>query len=57
MVEYEGAHHLTDPVQWARDLERYDDLALSGWLVIRPSRKMRDDEIVGRVAAALRSRH
>ena len=56
VVEYEGEHHLTDPVQWARDLERYNDLALSGWLVIRLSRKMRDDEIVGRVAAALRYR-
>ncbi|HEX6953484.1 MAG TPA: hypothetical protein VF156_01280 [Agromyces sp.] len=57
LVEYEGEHHLTDPVQWARDLERYNDLALSGWLVIRLSRRMRDDEIVGRVAAALRFHH
>lgn len=57
VVEYEGEHHLTDPVQWARDLERYNDLALSGWLVIRLSRRMGDDEIVARVSAALRSRH
>lgn len=56
VVEYEGEHHLTDPVQWARDLERYNDLALSGWLVIRLSRRMRDDEIVARIAVGLRSR-
>jgi hypothetical protein len=55
VVEYEGEHHLTDPIQWARDLERYNDLALSGWLVIRLSRKMHDDQIVARVAAAFRS--
>jgi hypothetical protein len=56
VVEYEGEQHLTDPVQWAKDLERYNDLALSGWLVIRLSRKMRDDEILTRVALALRGR-
>jgi hypothetical protein len=56
VVEYEGEQHLTDPVQWARDLERYNDLALSGWLVIRLSRKMRDDEIVARITLALRAR-
>lgn len=56
VVEYEGEHHLVDPVQWAKDLERYNDLALSGWLVIRLSRKMRDDEILARVALALSAR-
>jgi hypothetical protein len=34
-VEYEGEHHLRDPEQWARDLERYDALAEAGWRVIR----------------------
>lgn len=56
VVEYEGEHHLTDPVQWARDLERYNDLALSGWLVIRLSKRMRDEEIVARVALGLHAR-
>jgi hypothetical protein len=56
VVEYEGEHHLTDPAQWAKDLVRYNDLALSGWLVIRLSKRMLDEEIVDRVAAALRSR-
>jgi len=56
VVEYEGEQHLTDPVQWAKDLDRYNDLALSGWLVIRLSRRMRDDEIIARVALALRTR-
>lgn len=56
VVEYEGEHHLTDPVQWAKDLVRYNDLALSGWLVIRLSKHMSDGEIIARVAAALRTR-
>jgi hypothetical protein len=34
-VEYEGEHHLRDPEQWARDLQRYDMLAEAGWRVIR----------------------
>ena len=55
-MEYEGEHHLTDPVQWAKDLVRYNDLALSGWLVIRLSKHMSDGEIIARVAAALRTR-
>ena len=50
LLEYEGEHHLTDPVQWAKDLTRYNDLALSGWLVIRVSKHMRDADVL----AALR---
>ncbi len=38
-VEYEGEHHLLDPVQWARDLARYDRLAEAGWRVIRVAKQ------------------
>lgn len=34
-IEYEGEHHLTDPVQWARDIARMDRLTEAGWRVIR----------------------
>jgi len=38
-IEYEGEHHLVDPVQWARDLARYDRLAEAGWRVIRVTKQ------------------
>jgi hypothetical protein len=34
-MEYEGEHHLLDPVQWARDIERYDRLREAGWIIVR----------------------
>ncbi|MET0735650.1 MAG: hypothetical protein ABWY55_08405 [Microbacterium sp.] len=34
-VEYEGEHHLLDPVQWSRDIARYERLAAAGWIVVR----------------------
>lgn len=34
-LEYEGEHHLVDPVQWARDIARYERLAQAGWTVLR----------------------
>lgn len=34
-IEYEGEHHLLDPQQWARDIQRYDRLREAGWIVIR----------------------
>lgn len=34
-IEYEGSQHLVDPVQWARDIRRYERLHAAGWVVIR----------------------
>ncbi|WP_405218962.1 endonuclease domain-containing protein [Agrococcus sp. Ld7] len=34
-IEYEGEHHLTDPVQWAKDIRRQELLESLGWIVIR----------------------
>ena len=56
LIEYEGDQHRTDPWQWAHDLERYNDLAEAGWLVIRASKTMTDVELAARAARALRSR-
>jgi len=41
LVEYDGAHHREDPDQYARDVDRLDDLAHAGWRVIRFNRSHR----------------
>lgn len=56
LIEYEGDQHRADPWQWAHDLERYNDLAEAGWLVIRASKTMTDGDLAARAARALRSR-
>lgn len=56
LLEYEGDQHRTDPWQWAHDLERYNDLAETGWLVIRASKKLSDVGLATRTRRALISR-
>lgn len=56
LIEYEGDQHRKDPRQWAHDLERYNDLAEAGWLVIRASKTMTEPDLAARAARALRSR-
>ena len=34
-LEYEGEHHLLQPGQWNRDIERDDRLRAIGWTVLR----------------------
>ena len=41
LVEYDGDHHREDPAQYARDVDRLDDLAHAGWRVIRFNRSHR----------------
>jgi hypothetical protein len=58
-IEYEGEHHLLDPAQWARDIQRYEKLAAAGWHVIRVTKGELFDEpakLVRRVRAAIVSR-
>ncbi len=57
-VEYDGAHHWTDPRQRRRDIERLAELESLGWIVIRISSDMlrTPAAIVARVRAALASR-
>lgn len=38
-LEYEGEHHLRDPDQWHRDIERDERLRQLGWVVLRFSKK------------------
>lgn len=55
-IEYEGEQHLTDPEQWARDIRRYEMLALKGWHVIRVTKSDLGTgraDLIARIRAAL----
>ena len=58
-IEYEGEHHLTDPKQWAKDIERHARLVELGWIVIRVTKHhLADapDVFTGRVLRAIAAR-
>lgn len=58
-MEYEGEHHLTDPAQWTRDIERDDRLRALGWRILRFTkvhlRPESHEATVRRVRAAVRA--
>jgi hypothetical protein len=56
LVEYDGEQHRTDNAQYARDLERLDDVMADGWRVIRVLKETPTSEILARLDDALRSR-
>ena len=56
LIEYDGEHHRTDDTQYARDLERLDDVMADGWRVIRVLKDTPKPEILARLDEALRSR-
>ena len=35
ILEYDGQHHRDDATQWAKDVDRLNELATDGWIVIR----------------------
>jgi len=51
-VEYDGDHHRTDRVQYAKDIHRLEDLERLGWIVIRVLANDTAPHIVRRVRAA-----
>ncbi|GAA2982506.1 very-short-patch-repair endonuclease [Microbacterium terrae] len=58
-IEYEGEHHLTDPAQWAQDIERYERLAAAGWHVLRVTKSEvfgDNRKLLERIRAAIHSR-
>lgn len=58
LVEYDGAHHWTDPAQRTLDIDRYAVLPTMGWTVIRVGADLlyrRPDVLVERVRCALRA--
>ncbi|MRG59091.1 hypothetical protein GE115_04295 [Agromyces sp. CFH 90414] len=56
LMEYEGDHHRTDTLQFARDLERLSALASAGWIVIRVGARSNRERAFGDLALALASR-
>lgn len=57
--EYEGEHHLSDPVQWAADIRRLEMLADLGWRIVRVTKSDLGehlDQFIARAAAAYRAR-
>lgn len=58
-VEYEGGHHLYDPRQWDRDIEKYRHYSQIGWEVIRVTSDLlyrRPEGLRYQVGEALRRR-
>ncbi|QBS40165.1 DUF559 domain-containing protein [Nocardia sp. CS682] len=56
-VEYDGAHHWTDPAQRTKDIDRFAILEALGWRVVRVNATLlhhRPHVILDRVRAALR---
>lgn len=56
LVEYDGGQHREDGVQYARDVDRLDDVARAGWRIIRFNRSHRGarrQERLARVREAL----
>jgi restriction endonuclease-like protein len=57
-VEFDGAHHWTDPEQRTRDIDRLAELEARGWRIVRVSADMlrhRPHVVVGRTRSALRA--
>jgi very-short-patch-repair endonuclease len=51
-VEYDGDHHRTDSIQFARDIERMEYTAGIGWRVVRVAKGNRSASVLRRVQAA-----
>ncbi len=51
-VEYDGEQHWTDPVQYARDVDRQEYVAKVGWTVIRVVARHRPRDVIRRVQQA-----
>lgn len=56
VLEYDGEQHRLVAARYARDVDRLNDLAQAGWLVVRINRRTPDASIVDRLDAALQSR-
>ncbi len=54
LVEYEGEQHRTDSTQFYRDIERHEQLARAGWLLIRESK---ESPLTGLRSTPERARH
>lgn len=55
-IEYDGDHHRTDRIQFARDITRLEELADLGWTVIRVAAGTAQTEILDRLHRAWASK-
>lgn len=51
-VEYDGDHHRSDPVQFARDVRRLADVDELGWCLVRVVARSSRDDVLRRVQRA-----
>jgi very-short-patch-repair endonuclease len=51
-AEYDGDHHRSDPVVFAYDIRRLDDLRERGWTIIRVAARHRSDDVIPRLRRA-----
>lgn len=56
LLEYDGAHHRENDDQWATDVDRLNELAVNGWIVLRVNAKSDSWKWRGQLAEALRVR-
>ncbi|MCP2367000.1 hypothetical protein BCL57_001154 [Agromyces flavus] len=56
LLEYDGEQHRGDDAQFHRDVERLNDLAAAGWIVIRVGRRLPLERALDQLELALRSR-
>ncbi|HEX6954091.1 MAG TPA: hypothetical protein VF156_04350 [Agromyces sp.] len=56
LLEYDGEQHRQDDAQFHRDVERLNDLAADGWIVIRVGRRLPVPRALDQLERALRSR-
>lgn len=56
LLEYDGEQHREDDEQFHRDVERLNDLAADGWIVIRIGRRLPPARAIDQLERALRSR-
>lgn len=57
-VEFDGAHHWTDPAQRTHDIDRLAELEARGWAIIRVSADLlrhRPEVVIARIRRALRA--
>lgn len=55
-IEYDGDHHRTDRVQFARDISRLEELADLGWMVLRVAADTAPHEVLAKLHRAWASK-
>ena len=56
LLEYDGEQHRDDDAQFHRDVERLNDLATAGWIVVRVGRRLPLPRALDQLERALRAR-